>query len=124
MGSKNACSYADLAMGIIIEKAKFEDAIIPMLWLRYRDDIFDLWAQSKEKLFEFTDFIKSLCLTIKFELVYLESSLNVLDLTLHLQDGFISTDIYSKLTDSHLYLPYSILHPAIIVRELPLWSCT
>ena len=48
---------------------------------------------------------------IKFELVYSESSLNVLDLTLLLQDGFISTDIYSKPTDSHLYLPHNSSHP-------------
>ena len=42
MGPKNACSYADLAMGIIDEKAKLERSLKPLLWWRYRDDIFDL----------------------------------------------------------------------------------
>ena len=32
MGPKNACSYADLAMGIIDEKAKLEGNLKPMLW--------------------------------------------------------------------------------------------
>ena len=119
MGPKNACSYADLAMGVIDHKARFEGTIKPMLWLRYRDDIFDLWTQGVEKLLEFTNYINSLYHTIKFELVYSESSLNVLDLTLLLQDGFISTDTYSKPTDSHLYLPYNSSHPDHCKKAIP-----
>ena len=40
---KNACSYADLAMGVIDDKNK-EGEIKPKLWWSYRDDIFDLWT--------------------------------------------------------------------------------
>ena len=36
MGPKNTCSYADLAMGIIDEKAKFGGSLKPMLWWRCR----------------------------------------------------------------------------------------
>ena len=43
----------------------------------------------------------------------------VLDLTLHLKDGLISTDIYSKPTDSHLYLPFSSSHPPHCKRAIP-----
>ena len=39
---------------------------------------------------------------MKFELVYSENKLNVSDVTLHLVDGFIQTDVYSKPIDSHL----------------------
>ena len=102
MGPKNACSYADLAMGIINQKAK-SGQIKPNLWWRYRDDIFDLWTQGTTKLDEFTDFINSLYPTIKFTMVSSEISLNVLDLTLSLVDGFIETDIYSKPADHHIY---------------------
>ena len=119
MGPKNACSYADLAMGLIDEKAKLGGASKPMLWWRYRDDVFDLWTLGLPKLLEFTEYINSLYPTIKFELVYSESSLNVLDLTLHLQDGFIITDIYAKPTDSHLYLPFSSSHPSHCKRAIP-----
>ncbi|XP_068675529.1 uncharacterized protein [Montipora foliosa] len=119
MGPKNACSYADLAMGLIDEKAKLGGASKPMLWWRYRDDVFDLWTLGLTKLLEFTEYINSLYPTIKFELVYSESSLNVLDLTLHLQDGFIITDIYAKPTDSHLYLPFSSSHPSHCMRAIP-----
>ena len=40
-----------------------------------------------------------------------ERELHVLDLTLYLIEGFIQTDVYSKPTDSHLYLPPSSAHP-------------
>ena len=102
MGPKNACSYADLAKGLIDEKAKLEGSLKPLLWWRYRDDIFYLWTQGLPKLLQFTEYRNSLYPTIKFELVYSDSFLHVLDLTLHLKDGLIVTDIYSKPTDSHL----------------------
>ena len=119
MGPKNACSYADLAMGVIDYRAKFGGAIKPNLWWRYRDDVFDIWTQGLEKLLEFTNYINSLYPTIKFELIYSETSLNVLDLTIHLQNGYIVTDIYSKPTDSHLYLPFSSSHPNHCKRAIP-----
>ena len=43
----------------------------------------------------------------------------VLDLTLHFRDGFISTDVYAKATDSHLYLPFSSSHPSHCKRAVP-----
>ena len=83
MRPKNACIYADLAMGIIDEKAKSEGSLKLLLCMVevYRDDLFDLWT----KLFEFTDYIYSLYPTIIFELVYSDIVLHVLDLTLHLK---------------------------------------
>ena len=106
MGPKNACSYADLAVGIIDEQVKTGE-IQPNVWWRYRDDVFDLRTLGMDKLVEFTEFINSLHPTIKFTLVFSETSLNMLDLTLNLVDGFIQTDVYSKPTDNHLYLPAS-----------------
>ena len=95
MGPINACSYADLAMGEIDHKAKFCGPMKPALWWRYRDDIFHLWQQSVPALEGFTQYINSLYPTIKFELIFSESHLNVLDVTLHLADNFITTDVYS-----------------------------
>jgi len=119
MGPKNACSYADLAMGEIDYQAKFSGPIKPTLWWRYRDDVFDLWQQGLPALHEFTDFINSLYPTIRFELVFSERELHVLDLTLHLIGGFIQTDVYSKPTDSHLYLPPSSAHPKHVFKAIP-----
>ena len=119
MGPKNACSYADLAMGEIDEKVKSNSDIKPNLWWRFRDDIFDLWTLGQDKLLEFTEFINSIHSTIKFTLVYSEISLNVLDLTLTLFDGFIETDVYSKPTDNHIYLDPKSAHPGHCIKTIP-----
>ena len=118
-GPKNACSYADLAMGEIDYKAKFCGPIKPALWWRYRDDVFDLWQQGLPNLEAFTQYINSLYPTIKFELVFSDNHLHVLDVTLYLIDGFIRTDVYSKPTDSHLYLPPSSAHPTHVFKAIP-----
>ena len=124
MGPKNACSYADLAMGIIDERAKSGEIKPYNLWWRYRDDIYDLWTQGTAKLLEFTDFINSLYPTIKFTLVYSEVSLNVLDLTLTLVDGLIQTDVYTKPTDNHLYLQRKSAHPDHCIKAIPFGVAT
>ena len=103
MGPKNACSYADLAMGELDHKAKFCGPLKPALWWRYRDDIFDLWHQGPSALENFAGFINSLYPTIKFELVSSDSYLNMLDVTLYLIDGFIRTDI-GYVIRKHLHL--------------------
>ena len=105
-------------MGEIDHKAKHCGPIKPLHWWRYRDDIFDLWQQGLAALNSFTEYINSLYPTIKFELVYSEYKLNVLDVTLHLVDGFIQTDVYSKPTDSHLYLPPSSAHPKHVFKAI------
>ena len=63
MGPKNACSYADLAMGVIDKKAR-SGSIKPNLWWRYSDNIFDLWTQGLSKLIDFMQFINFLYPTI------------------------------------------------------------
>ena len=118
MGPKNACSYADLGMGIIDQKAK-SGTIKPKLWWHYRDHIVDLWTQGITKLNDFTDFINSLYPTIKFTIVSSESSLNVLDLTLSLVDGYIQMDVYSKPTDHHMYLLRNSAHPRHCTKAIP-----
>ena len=119
MGPRNACSYADLAMGHIDHLAKTGGDIHPTFWWRYRDDIIDIWLHGQDKLLKFTEYINSLYPTIKFELVVSHNQLNVLDLTLHLDNGVISTDTYSKPTDSHLYLAPTSAHPSHCIKAIP-----
>lgn len=83
MGFKNVCSYVDLVMGLIDEKVKFGGVSKFMFWWRYRDDVFDFWIFGLLKLLEFMEYINLFYFIIKFELVYLESSFNVLDFILY-----------------------------------------
>ena len=93
--------------------------IKPNLWWRYRDDIFDLWTLGHAKLLEFTQYINSLYPTIKFSLVHSPTSLDVLDLTLSLVEGYIQTDIYSKPTDNHIYLLRNSAHLTHCSKAIP-----
>ena len=43
----------------------------------------------------------------------------MLDAALHLVDGFILTDVYSKPTDSQLYLPPSSAHLEHVFKAIP-----
>ena len=68
-------------------------------------------------LHELTDYINSLNSTIKFTMVFLDKWLTMLDLTLSFVGGFIQTNIFSKLTDNHIYL-HSLLPIHSIVSGL------
>ena len=87
-------------------------------------DLCIILSSFKLTLNQFNDYINSLYPTIKFELVYSERELHVLDLTLYLIDGFIRTDVYSKPTDSHLYLPPSSCHPKHVFKAIPFGVAT
>ena len=119
MGPKNACNCADLAIGEINHKAKFYGSLKPALWWRYHDGIFDPWQQDLANLEKFAKYINSLYPTIKFELVCSESYLSVLDVTLHLIDGFIRAGVYSKQADSHIYLPPTSTHSKHVFKATP-----
>ncbi|CAH3153870.1 unnamed protein product [Pocillopora meandrina] len=82
MGLKNACSYADLAMGEIDLKANRP----------YGGDIETMYLIFGSKAF--LSYINLLITLILFS--FSERELHVLDLTLYLIDGFIRTDGYSK----------------------------
>ena len=59
-----------------------------------------------------------------FTIVSSGISLNVLDLTLFLVDGFIQTDIYSKPTDHHIYLLHNSAHPSHCTKAIPFGVAT
>ena len=82
-------------------------------------NIFDLWLQCETKLLDFTDFLNSLHPTIKFTSEFSETSLNGLDFTLRLVDGFIQTDIHFKATDNHIYLDTASAHPKHVAKAIP-----
>ena len=70
------------------------------------------------------EFINSLYPTIKFTLVHSPTSLDVLDLTLSLVDGYIQTEIYSKPTDNHIYLLRNSAHPGHCSKAIPFGVAT
>ena len=113
-GSKNSCSYSDLALEPIDEEIfKAMTTIFKEIhtYYRYRDDCFLLWIGSKEMLYRFVYFVNILDPSLRFTVDYGGKSLKILDLLIKLEEGKLTTTVYSKPTDGHLYLNNASCHP-------------
>ena len=79
-----------------------------------------IWQHSHEELCSFIDALNSFHETIKFTAEISDISVNFLDVTITKdKEGNLSTDLYTKPTDSHLYLHYSSYHPKHQKDSLP-----
>ena len=56
---------------------------------------------------------------IKFETNISKHSVNFLDVTISLNDGKLSTSLYTKPTNDHLYLNWKSCHPQHILKNIP-----
>ena len=112
MGTKCAPSYAIIFMDKLERELMSTRKLIPLVWWRYIDDIFMIWQHSREELCSFLDALNSFHETIRFTADISETSVNFLDVKVtKYNEVNITTDLYTKPTDSHLYLHYSSFHP-------------
>ena len=112
-GAPNSCSYSDLAMQPIDDAIFAECAanFAELLFFgRYRDDCLILWVGSLERLHQFHDFINTLDPYLKFTIEIGGYFITVLDLRIGIHEGRLITSVYSKPTDSHLYLQAESCH--------------
>ena len=92
----------------------------PWVWWRFVDDIFFIWLHGIERLQEFLKFIDSFHETISYTWDYSESQVSFLDVTICREvGGGISTDVFSKSTDTHQYLDYRSCHPKHVKQAIP-----
>ena len=114
MGAANSCSYSDLAIqpidnaAIDAQKTIFQE-IFFFGW--YRDDCITIWTGHVDKIDLLFEFLNSLDENLKFTVEIDGKSLCFLDLKITIDDKKLSTSVYSKPTDSHLYLDGTLCHP-------------
>ena len=129
MGTPMAPNYANLFMD------EFEENLIndffrktgkkPLIWWRYIDDIFCIWTEGEDTLKDFMDHAQSfsrnnkLRSNIQFTSNQSTNEVDFLDVTVQLKNGIITTTVFSKPTDSHLYLDSRSNHPTHVVRNIP-----
>ena len=121
-GAPNSCSYADMAITPIDDEIfmKMESCYPELLFYgRYRDDCFALWNGSIEKLNDFFSFMNTLNDDLKFTMEIGGKELCFLDLKISLIENRLCTTVYSKPTDSHLYLHASSCHNASSINGIP-----
>ena len=117
-------SYANLFLGFFEANALKNAPFQPHTWLRYIDDIFMIWTEGLDNLKIFIDYLNNIHSTIKFTSSHSSTNIPFLDVSVSLtNDGSISTDLYTKPTDKHLYIqkkPFlSVLHSVYDVSALP-----
>ena len=128
MGTKMAPTYATLVLGYL-EVQLYENiqnkhgsefaSYIRQNWKRFLDDCFVIW-NSNVPLEVFHCEINSLNEHIKFTMNRSKSSMPFLDILVQITEDFtIATDIFSKDTDTHMYLNFNSCHPKHIKLNIP-----
>ena len=72
-----------------------------LVWWRYIDDVFAIWIFGEGCLARFVDQLNGFHPTIKFTTKWSQESMSFLDVRIHLREGQITTDLYTKPTDTH-----------------------
>ena len=111
MGTRMAPSFACLFMGDLEERMLSEAPCRPWIWWRYIDDVFFIWTRDGSSLNAFFDHINSFHRTIKFTWETSLKQTHFLDVTVRKDLNTLTTDLYSKPTDTHQYLHASSCHP-------------
>jgi hypothetical protein len=119
MGTKCAPPYASLFMGW------FENLhILPRInqhismYVRYIDDIFFIWHGTESELKEFLEVINTVHPTIKFDHKFSRERIEFLDTIVKLENGKLSTTLFTKPTDRRAYLHSNSYHPSSTKRSI------
>ena len=75
----------------------------PTFYKRFIDDGIGSWTHGDEKLHKFMDQANKIHPNIRIEYNFSSTSLHFLDTTIRTKDGLITTDLYTKPTDRHMY---------------------
>ena len=125
IGSKLAPGYTNLFLSIFEHNMLNQYSIKPSIWLRYVDDIFMIWNDSEDKLKDFLAYINTVNPAIQFTHAHSYESVNFLDVLVTLtNDGTISTDLYTKPTDTHQCLHMSSCHPNNVKEAIAFLQAT
>ena len=111
MGTRMAPSFACLFMGNLEERMLRAAPCRPWIWWRYIGDIFFVWTRDSGSLDAFFNHINSFHSTIKFTWEHSLHQTHFLDVTIRKDNCTLTTDLYSKPTDTHQYLHASSCHP-------------
>jgi hypothetical protein len=119
MGTKMAPSYANIYMGDLAELLLLSSLKQPLSLFRFIDDVGLKWIHSDKELDEFFEHANSIHPSIKFTNEVSKTKLYFLDTTTTVNEGNMTTDLYSKPTDKHQYLSPSSCHPKHCFKSIP-----
>ena len=110
---------ANLFIGLLEKNLLSKCSMKPSVWFHYIDDVFFIWTYFKEDLDDFLEFYNSYNANIQFDLIPSSKNIPFLDVIVVIENGKLICDLYTKPTDSHLYLIWSSCHPVHTKKNLP-----
>lgn len=116
MGKRFAPAYANIYMADWEESAFLKCDFLPLIYLRYLDDIWGVWTHSKEDFDCFVQILNTHHGSIKLEPQLHETETNFLDTTIFKgpdfeKTGKLDSKLYVKPTDTHCLLHRQSFHP-------------
>ena len=90
----------------------------PLFYKRFLD-VFGIWVHGKEKLINFYEHANSINSNIKEELRWNNRAIDFFDTTVKIENGKISTDLFTKPTDKHIYVHTKSCHPKNVKKAIP-----
>jgi len=116
MGKVFAPNYANIFMADWEENALSKCNKLPIIYLRYLDDIFGIWTHGETEFNSFLTILNSQHPSIRLTSEISYESVNFLDTTIFKGDrfsktGIVDTKVYFKPTDTHQLLHKKSFHP-------------
>ena len=91
----------------------------PFSLYRFIDDVNMKWTLSDEELQNFLSRDNNLHRSFKFTHEIYNTTISFLDTSSSLSEGVLSTDLYSKPTDTNQYILPSSCHPPHVTKNTP-----
>ena len=88
------------------------------MYVRYIDDIFFIWHGTESELKELLEVINTVHPTIKFDHKFSRGRIEFLDTIVKLENGKLSTTLFTKPTDRRAYLHSKTYHPNSTKRSI------
>ncbi|XP_073193192.1 uncharacterized protein [Lepidochelys kempii] len=118
MGTHMVPQYANIFKADLEQCFLSSRPLMPLLYLRYIDDLFIIWTHGKEALEEFHHDFNNFHSTINFSLDQSTQEIHFVDTTVLISDVHINTTVYRKPPDRYSYLHASSFHRDHITRSI------
>ena len=106
---------------------KKETTLVPsyselIFYKRYIDDVIGVWIPSDGKTWESFQQDMNDFHGLKWDISPLQNKVDFLDLTISINNGIISTALFEKLQNLHLYITPPVSSPSRIPQRTGIWS--
>jgi hypothetical protein len=106
-------------MGDLEERLPLPSLMQPLACFRFIDDVDMKWIHSDKELDDFFEHANSIHPSLQFTHEVSKTKISFLDTTTTVNEGNITTELYSKPTDKHQYLSPSSCHSKHCFQSIP-----